>query len=67
MHCEKKSDFVIIKYVYHLSFPYMFVNSENIHMHMRGGVWALKTNLTLPLFIEVPVPSHESERYVHVY
>jgi hypothetical protein len=42
-------------------------NSENIHMHMRGGVWALKTSLSLPLFIEVPVPSQESERYVHVY
>jgi len=25
-------------------------------------VWALKTSLTQPLYIEVPVPSQESER-----
>jgi hypothetical protein len=39
------------------------------HLHdciisLRGEVWAHKTNLTLPLFIEVPVPRQESERHV---
>ena len=29
---------------------------------MRGEVWAHKTSLTLPLFIEMPVPSQESEQ-----
>ena len=28
---------------------------------LRGDAWAHKTSLTLPLFIEVPVPSQESE------
>ena len=27
---------------------------------LRGEVWARKTSLTLPLFIELPVPSQES-------
>jgi hypothetical protein len=27
---------------------------------LRGEVWARKTRLTLPLFIELPVPSQES-------
>jgi hypothetical protein len=34
----------------------------NKKMLMRGTVWADKTSLTAPLFIEVPVPSQESER-----
>ena len=29
---------------------------------LRGTVWIYKTNLTTPRFIEVPVPSHESEQ-----
>ena len=29
---------------------------------LRGEVWAHKTSLTLPLCIEVPVPSQESEQ-----
>ena len=29
---------------------------------LRREVWAYKTSLTPPLFIEVPVPSQESER-----
>jgi len=37
------------------------------HLHdriisQRGEFWSHKTSLTLPLFIEVPVPSQESER-----
>jgi len=37
------------------------------HLHdriiwLRGEVWAHKTSLTSQLFIEVPVPSQESER-----
>ena len=30
---------------------------------LRGEVWARKTSLTLPLFIEVPVPSQGYERW----
>ena len=30
--------------------------------HSEGEVWADKTSLTLPLFIEVSVPRQESER-----
>jgi hypothetical protein len=38
---------------------------KHLHNHitsLRGGVWAHKASLTLPLFIEVPVPNQESER-----
>jgi hypothetical protein len=38
---------------------------KHLHNHitsLRGEVWAHKASLTLPLFIEVPVPSQESER-----
>jgi hypothetical protein len=31
---------------------------------LKGELWAHKTSLTLPLFIEVPVPGQESERLV---
>ena len=31
-------------------------------MILRKEVWVRTTNLTLPLFIEVPVPSQENER-----
>jgi hypothetical protein len=34
------------------------VNSDGL----RGEVWAHKTSLALPLFIDVPVPSKKSER-----
>ena len=30
-------------------------------MSLRGKVWVDKTSLTPPLFIEVPVPSQESD------
>ena len=38
-----------------------------MHLHdhiisLKRDVWAHKTSLTQPLFIEVPVPSHESEQ-----
>jgi hypothetical protein len=33
---------------------------------LTGEVWTHKTSLTPPLFIEVPVPTHDSERF-HVY
>ena len=33
---------------------------------LRRKVWPNKTSLTPPLFIEVPVPSQESERYIYV-
>jgi hypothetical protein len=37
------------------------------HLHdqiisLRDQIWAHRTSLTPPLFIEVPVPSQESER-----
>jgi len=32
-----------------------------ISLRLRGGMWAYKTSLSLPLFIEMPVPSQESE------
>ena len=33
----------------------------------RGEVWAHKTSLTLPLFIDVPVQNQESERSCILY
>jgi hypothetical protein len=38
---------------------------KRLHDHiisLKRKVWAHKTSLTLPLFIEVPVPNQESER-----
>ena len=38
---------------------------NHLHDHiisLKGEVWTHKTNLTSPLFIEVPVPSQECER-----
>ena len=34
---------------------------------LRGKVWRHNTSLTLPLFIEVPVPSEESNVSSHVF
>jgi hypothetical protein len=30
-------------------------------LSLRGDVWSLKTSLTQPIFIEVPIPCQESE------
>jgi hypothetical protein len=38
---------------------------KHVHDHiisLRGGVWAHKTSLSPPLFIEVPVQSQESKQ-----
>jgi len=43
---------------------------KHLHDHiisLRGEVWANTTSLTPPSFIEVPVPSQESERsYMYI-
>jgi hypothetical protein len=41
------------------------------HLHnyiipLRGKIWAHKISLTLPLFIEVPVPSQGSKQVIYV-
>jgi hypothetical protein len=51
-----------------LSTGLLFYIVEYRYLHgwiisLRGKNWADKTNLTLPLFIEVPVPSQESKQF----
>ena len=43
----------------------LFTCEKHLHdyiISLRGKVWAHKTSLTQPLYIEVPVSSQESER-----
>jgi len=45
----------------------LFTCGEHLHDHIisrRGVFWAHKTSVTPPLFIEVSVPSQESEHVV---
>ena len=39
-----------------------YFNSYGGKLSLRGDIWANKTSLTLPLFIEVPVPKQEMEQ-----
>jgi hypothetical protein len=38
--------------------------TENISFHKESMTGSIQTSLTLPFLIEVPVPSHESERLI---
>ena len=44
----------------------LLICGKHVHdriISLRGGVWVHKANLIPPLFIEVPVPSKENERF----
>jgi hypothetical protein len=49
----------------YVRFDILLVSVKHLHdriTSLRGKVWAHQTSLTPSLFIEVPVPSQESER-----
>jgi hypothetical protein len=61
--------FFIIKLLVRLYVRVGILLSCGKHLHdrlisIRGEVWVHKSSLTLPLFIEMPVPSQESGRRV---
>ena len=49
-----------------INFEINFHDADNSDLYNIHQVWAYKTSLTLPLFIEVPVLIEESERHVYV-
>jgi hypothetical protein len=66
-HCDKSLPFTKISwdlsFSKHTSTGLDKNNPLKNHLLIKkGGVWAHKTSLTPPTFIEVSVPSEESER-----
>jgi hypothetical protein len=57
---------VIFQFSFQQAYNFILLNIGTCmagSISLRGKNWADKTNLTLPLFIEVPVPSQESKQF----